>query len=210
MKTEAPLSFMGRLLKALLPKPVEDEDTMSLRASEAGRNDAIEQSVSACRSAIDALRDEYAQGEKLVEAVSSQSGIMESMSKRVRELEDDLVDEAILKPLMQDFIRLYHSVAEHKKMLRSRGKASRKMAATSEFLTTMESQILDVMARHDALPIEATDQLDPSTQKVVGVEEITPPPAKETINQLKTGFTFKGRLFRPAEVLLTRYTTPEA
>ncbi len=142
-----------------------------------------------------------------------------ALHEELKGYKDGFLLESVHKPIIRDLISLYDDLtAIHGQMQETVVDAAKTSgiagAALLERLKTMDMNIehnceflIEVLARLEVslLPV-GTGKLDMHTQRALGVEIAEDPDDDgKIVRTLKRGFMWKGRVFRPEEVVMKKW-----
>ena len=161
--------------------------------------------------------------ENLRALLDQKNGVNQKMFAALHEelkgYKDGFLLESVHKPIIRDLISLYDDLsAIHGQMQETvldTGKTPGIVgSALLERLKTMEMNIehncgfiLEVLARLEVTPVPvSTGKLDMLTQRALSIEVAEDPDEDgDIVRTLKPGFVWKGRVFRPEEVVMKKW-----
>jgi len=142
-----------------------------------------------------------------------------ALHEELKGYKDGFLLESVHKPIIRDLISLYDDLfAIHGQMQETVVDAAKTPgiagAALLERLKTMDMNIehnceflIEVLARLEVTPLPVgTGKLDMVLQRALGVEIAEDPDEDgDIVRTLKRGFMWKGRVFRPEEVVMKKW-----
>ena len=161
--------------------------------------------------------------ENLRALLDQKNGVNQKMFAALHEelkgYKDGFLLESVHKPIIRDLISLYDDLsAIHGQMQETVLDAGKTPgivgSALLERLKTMEMNIehncgfiLEVLARLEVTPVPvSTGKLDMLTQRALSIEVAEDPDEDgDIVRTLKPGFMWKGRVFRPEEVVMKKW-----
>jgi molecular chaperone GrpE (heat shock protein) len=145
--------------------------------------------------------------------------MFDAMHEELKGYKDAFLLESVHKPIIRDLISLYDDLeAIHRQVQEAVEYAANTLADSAAELfehlkmTDMNIMhncefIIEVLARLDVTPLNlGTGKLDKHTQRAVAVESAEHPEADSDIaRSVKRGFSWKGRVLRPEEVVIKKW-----
>jgi molecular chaperone GrpE (heat shock protein) len=147
---------------------------------------------------IESLRGLITSNFRHAQTISDQADSLKSISQAMRASEEDHVWDRFLKPIFMETLLVLDDLGKARSAL-----ASGAADTANQILAGIETQIDQLLARHDITPMSATpDSFDPNCQKVVGIRSV--PPVKSGIveSRPRRGYRYKNRVFRYEEVVI--------
>ncbi len=144
--------------------------------------------------------------------------MFDAMHEELKGYKDSFLLETVHRPVIRDLISLYDEVSEiHRQMQAVGAEVSGVGGVVSEHLidrfSTMDMNlehncefIMEVLARLEVTPLpDGLGKLDKRTQRAVAIE-ITGDAGEDSdiVRSVKRGFLWKGRIFRPEEVVMKK------
>ncbi len=159
------------------------EETV-VRKLEATQFQRIEQQLTA-------IRDTESVNQKLFDSLHS-----ELISYR-----DNFVRDALQKPFIRDLLSLFDDLT---KIV-----AQAETPQLRENLENVLHFVIEICHRLEVTAIESSDMVDRTLQRVVSVEPTSVPEENgQIVSRGKRGFLWQGKVLRPEEVVVRRYTAP--
>jgi molecular chaperone GrpE (heat shock protein) len=157
---------------------------------------------------VNTLRDFV---ERQHERDALQRKAFDQLYEELRQYKDDFVFQAE-KPLLLDLLLFYDSLSWFHQSLQRQEMSPEVVSDSFQYLL---DEFLELLYRRDVLPTEPRESFDRESQKAVKVALTSDPGLDYKVQQVvKRGFSRAGRLLRPEEVVLHRYSaevhTPEA
>jgi len=159
------------------------------------------------------LADEVASLRKCLETridhthvVASQAETLKIMSQKLRAVEEDYLFDRVIKPVFLEILLVLDDLAKAQTLLETTAVP----VAVSQILKGIETQILQLLARHDITPMTRTpDTFDPTCQKVVGVRAVSPVKVGKVEVRLRPGYRLKDHVLRYEEVVIVNQVKEE-
>jgi len=140
---------------------------------------------------------------ELDQAIAHQSETLRQMSSRIRELEDDLISEHIVEPILKSVVLLYDSVSRTRTKLKNPDADGASQVSVPEVLKGLEQEILDMLACYGVILMnDTTEELDPKKQRVVGIRNVKQIENNQIISKPRKGFYYGDKVLRPEEVVV--------
>ena len=203
--------------KDSLPSHVEDEQESSISeptqehvdtegTSQAEHQPDISQHLEAVMEKFDLLTQttslihaSLAQHQDLSSTLENISSANKGMSQRIRECEDNLIQESILKPILSDLVHLVDLVSGLRKQDSAR-------VEPQLLLESLESSLLETLRRYGIVKMQdTTTSVDPKKQRVVGVKKLPAPKNGQIAKVSRSGFYLNDNIFRHEEVIVNSY-----
>ncbi len=192
---------------SIQPEVDSIEETERIIAPEASNEDVLQ----ALKSLAEVIASQDSTIQDLLKSSSEsdhQAETLRTMSSRVKAYEEEFVQNSILKPIINDFILLFDSISSAGKWLRSCEDQDDWRSVFTGVLDGIKQELVDTMKRHGLSAMQDTGAiLDPSVHKVVRVIRKEAVRDREIAERVRTGWMFNGRVVRPEEVAINRYTT---
>jgi len=145
--------------------------------------------------------------------------MFDAMHEELKGYKDGFLLESVHKPIIRDLISLYDDLANtHRQMQEAVADAAKLPSEVAnkllERLKTMATNIehncefiVEVLARLEVVPLPVgTGKVDKQTQKAVSIEIAEDPDEDGNIvRHVKRGFSRKGRVVRPEEVVIKKW-----
>ena len=158
---------------------------------------AVFQSI---QDSLNEIRAQLTEKLETNQTILHQSETLRHMSDRVRALEDDLVQEHVLKPILREVILLHDELTKARGAV---GQGKMTQEGIADLLNGLQSQVLDFLACHGVTQIkDTTNILNPKLQKVVGVRRINIAEDGEVIEVVRPGFRQGETVMRHEEVVV--------
>ena len=152
--------------------------------------------------------------DRLEEMLEQRNGVSQRMfdalHEELRSYKEHFVMHSVHKPIIRDLIALYDDLTAIHRQMFELAMAEGNPEALKTIAMNLEHNcgfIIEVLARLEVAPVLVSpEKHDRNTQRAVAVEPTDDPGEDGEISRsLKCGFTWKGRLFRPEEVVLKRW-----
>ena len=145
--------------------------------------------------------------------------MFDAMHEELKGYKDAFLLDSVHKPIIRDLISLFDDLeAIHRQMQEAVDYAAHALADTAAdlfaHLKTMDMNvmhncdfIIEVLARLEVTPLMiGTGKLDKQTQRAVALEVAEHPDADaDIVRSVKRGFSWKGRVLRPEEVVIKKW-----
>ncbi len=145
--------------------------------------------------------------------------MFDAMHEELKGYKDAFLLESVHKPIIRDLISLYDDLeAIHRQVQGAVEYAAKALADSAanlfEHLKMMDMNIMhncefiiEVLARLEVTPLTlGIGKLDKHTQRAVAVESAENPEADgDIVRSVKRGFSWKGRVVRPEEVVIKKW-----
>ena len=207
----------------LCKETVTDETT--LESKTAADNAAAVETASAQPNALAGIHQTLAALEALFEKQISrnqnQIKMFDALYREMKDYKEDFLLEALHKPIIKDLLSVYDSFVLLEAQLEGMLSAAKRIRpkAMAEQLTQFRQnlenarfELEEVLYRMDVTPYEehpeTLDRQLHKTLKVIPAE--TPAQDWKVAEVHKIGFSWRGKVFRPEEVTIFRYTSTDA
>jgi molecular chaperone GrpE (heat shock protein) len=205
----------------VIEKPPETGEGTDLSTSVALNPDLIgeEQPVAPQEGALAEVNQTLSVLQKLFEKQiarnQSQTQMFDAVYREMKDYKESFLLEALHKPIIKDLVMLYDSVARLESQLNEliNGKESLQIDDLSPFQTNLENvrfELEEVLYRVDVTPYEERlEVLDRKLHRTLSVKSTDDPNQEGKVAEVhKIGFYWRGKVFRPEEVTIFRYTPP--
>jgi len=117
---------------------------------------------------------------------------------------DEFMFRQLVEPLIRGFIRVFDRLSDLLEVLQNDSTANKHYIAA---INSLRKEMLYVFKKHSIVPIVPTEpRFDESYQEAIGVIPVASPHDDQRIIKIvREGFTFRGKLLRPAKVIVGKY-----
>ncbi len=158
-------------------------------------------SLSALAEEVTNLRDFVQQQDRRDEI---QQQAFDALYEELRQYKDDFIYQ-MEKPLLLDLLLFYDSLNWFQQSLVKQEMSPEVIADSFQYLI---DEFLELLYRRDTLPMDSKQSFDRESQKAIKVVYTQDESKDYRVRQvLKRGFTRAGRILRPEEVVILRYTS---
>ena len=137
------------------------------------------------------------------ETESVNQKLFDSLHTELISYRDNFVRDSLQKPVIRDLVVLFDDLS--------------KICAQAEapqLRTNLENLLhflVEIFHRLEVTEIESHEMVDRTLHKVVGMEETDAPEENgRIVSRLKKGFLWQGKVLRPEEVVVRRFSAPAA
>ncbi len=163
----------------------------------------------------------HAQLHRQAQVESANQKLFDAMHGELKTYKDAFLFDALHKPFVKDLLRLADDVGAIERQVKARmDEAETGEAAEKEFLSKLQTNLgnagahfLEVFARLEVETFESVPgvAVDRQRHKTISIEPASGAAQDQTVaRSLKPGSLWRGRVIRPEEVVVRRWTAPKA
>jgi molecular chaperone GrpE (heat shock protein) len=190
--------------------PIEDrlqnlEETLSKKIDDLARMVAQNQSGTEndhfriIEDQLTALRDSESVNQRL----------FDSLHDELLKYRDNFVHESLQKPFIHDLVHLFDDLTSLAGQLTTGAQEQKKRGQVTQWSQNLENSIhalMEILHRLEVKEIEPKEKTDRELHRVVSYEPADYPEEDGVIvMRIKRGFSWRGKLIRPEEVIAKRY-----
>lgn len=204
---------------------VTDEITPEMEMETAADNATVVETTSAQPDALAGIHQALAGLQELFEKQisrnQSQTKMFDALYREMKDYKEDFLLEALHKPIIKDLLSVYDSVVSLESQLAEMLDAVKRIRPKAladgllQFQQNLENarfELEEVLYRMDVTPYEEhPETLDRRLHKTLKVIPADTPEQDWQVAEIhKIGFYWRGKVFRPEEVTIFRYTPTDA
>ena len=204
---------------------VTDEITPEMETETAADNATVVETTSAQPDALAGIHQTLAGLQELFEKQisrnQSQTKMFDAFYREMKDYKEDFLLEALHKPIIKDLLSVYDSVVSLESQLAEMLNAVKRIRPKAldegllQFQQNLENarfELEEVLYRMDVTPYEEhPETLDRRLHKTLKVIPADTPEQDWQVAEIhKIGFYWRGKVFRPEEVTIFRYTPTDA
>ncbi|MEI8340531.1 MAG: nucleotide exchange factor GrpE [Verrucomicrobiota bacterium] len=203
------------LLQLLRPLVLGIEALSRATAENNQKIDHLQESVGAQAAVPSLLSNMQKQFEQ--KGVVNQK-LFDALHDELRGYKDNFLLDILQKPIIRDLITLYDDFSEmHRRLDLFSRQNNNSQPTVNEFLRHLAmsldnavSSVVEILARLDVIRMEASSgKLDKQQHRAVAVVEAASQEENgDIIQSLKPCFVWRGRIFRPEEVIIKKWSGP--
>lgn len=140
---------------------------------------------------------------------AAQAEMIQTNSRRIRELQDEEYRQTILLPLLNEFIDVIDTLHTERTNAPSEGTASEYHKRYYNLLDFLDEQFSKTLKRYGIIPLPVAEPgslFDPGSQRVVKVEHVSAPANNIVTRTARRGYMNGEKLYRTAEVVVQKTT----
>lgn len=204
---------------------VTDETTPEMEMETAADNATVVETASAQPDALAGIHQTLVGLQELFEKQisrnQSQTKMFDALYREMKDYKEDFLLEALHKPIIKDLLSVYDSFASLESQLAEMLNAVKRIRPKAldegllQFQQNLENarfELEEVLYRMDVTPYEEhPETLDRQLHKTLKVIPADTPEQDWQVAEIhKIGFYWRGKVFRPEEVTIFRYTSTDA
>ncbi|MGI8430949.1 MAG: nucleotide exchange factor GrpE [Chthoniobacterales bacterium] len=129
--------------------------------------------------------------------------LFDSLHGELISYRDNFVRDALQKPVIRDLVTLFDDLSK----IYAQTEESQLRANLEKVLHF----VIEIFHRLEVTEVETVELADRALHKVVGTEKTDSPEENgRIVTRVKKGFLWQGKVFRPEEVVVRRFTAPTA
>ena len=138
--------------------------------------------------------------EALTKTVDQQMEIIRELSRRVRDLDDQIISGLVIRPMLNGLMLLHDCIATHLRNIAAGGVVDSKTA-----FSAIAAEVNELLAQYGVTAVRCDGGVfDPKLHKVVGTVPEKTPRENEIAEVKRIGFEKDGALLRRSEVVIVK------
>src|SRR5437868_3716367 len=135
--------------------------------------------------------------------------LFDSLHDELLKYRDNFVHESLQKPFIHDLVHLFDDLNSLASQLQANTQEQKKRSHIAQWHENLENAVhalVEILHRFDVDEVEPRDTVDKTLHRVISYEPADYPEEDgQIVMRLKRGFSWRGKLIRPEEVIAKRY-----